>query len=300
MRVVLFVSCLQLSWGFMDWMTSGSSPPPDGGGGSVDMSATFAKLPTCKECVGAGYGWCPNRRKCGGFANKECGSGERYVVEGYAPERKARISATKKRSGAGGAKKSGGAGGSGVDMRATFAKLRTCSTCVAAGYGWCPLKRMCGGFANKECGVGERYVAEGMSRAEADAEAESVEAPKVEVPAASPSPPATILHASDVGASTVALKAELSADASTADGSDDGEKDAGRTGAAAAAVGVSPTGAQQAAVVEKGTDAVSARQVLLSSPGDSADRRELYALSYEQLIERVLALRAEVESLRQK
>ena len=45
-----------------------SSPPPDG----IDMSATFAKLHTCKACVDAGYGWCPNRRKCGGFATEGC------------------------------------------------------------------------------------------------------------------------------------------------------------------------------------------------------------------------------------
>ena len=65
------------------WLWGGDddpSPPPEGGG--MDMSATFAKLRTCKACVAAGYGWCPNRRKCGGFATEGCGEGERYVAEG--------------------------------------------------------------------------------------------------------------------------------------------------------------------------------------------------------------------------
>lgn len=35
----------------------------------------------------------------------------------------------------------------GYDMSATFKALKTCSECTAAGYGWCPLRRMCGGFA---------------------------------------------------------------------------------------------------------------------------------------------------------
>ena len=26
-----------------------------------------------------------------------------------------------------------------------------CKACVAAGYGWCPIKLMCGGFANRNC-----------------------------------------------------------------------------------------------------------------------------------------------------
>merc|ERR1719301_69462 len=46
----------------------------------------------------------------------------------------------------------------GVDMSSTFAKLRTCTDCTAAGYGWCTIKRRCGGFANKECGIGEQYI----------------------------------------------------------------------------------------------------------------------------------------------
>ena len=30
-----------------------------------------------------------------------------------------------------------GGGGGGFDMSATFAKLRTCTVCISAGYGWC-------------------------------------------------------------------------------------------------------------------------------------------------------------------
>lgn len=37
-----------------------------------DMSAYFASIESCKECLDAGYGWCPIRRRCGGFANKKC------------------------------------------------------------------------------------------------------------------------------------------------------------------------------------------------------------------------------------
>ena len=29
--------------------------------------------------------------------------------------------------------------------------LRSCSACLAAGYGWCPMRQVCGGFANKVC-----------------------------------------------------------------------------------------------------------------------------------------------------
>ena len=57
------------------------SPPPRSGG--TDMRSTFAKLTSCTACTGAGYGWCPLQRKCGGFANKECGIGPNYVAEGY-------------------------------------------------------------------------------------------------------------------------------------------------------------------------------------------------------------------------
>ena len=58
----------------MSWLFPDASPPaaPPAGGG-FDMSSTYAKLRTCGACIGAGYGWCPNRRKCGGFANRECG-----------------------------------------------------------------------------------------------------------------------------------------------------------------------------------------------------------------------------------
>jgi len=30
----------------------------------------------CKACVGAGHGWCPKQRICGGFVNKECSGAE--------------------------------------------------------------------------------------------------------------------------------------------------------------------------------------------------------------------------------
>ena len=64
--------------------------------------------------------------------------------------------------GGGGGGVGGGSGSGGMDMRATFAKFRTCGSCVGAGYGWCTIQRKCGGFANRECGEGERYVSQGM------------------------------------------------------------------------------------------------------------------------------------------
>ena len=47
----------------------------------------FDKFENCQECTGAGFGWCPKARKCGGFANRECGEGERYVSEGMPASR---------------------------------------------------------------------------------------------------------------------------------------------------------------------------------------------------------------------
>merc|ERR1711871_33736 len=32
-----------------------------------------------------------------------------------------------------------------------FKQYKNCKSCLAAGYGWCPIRRMCGGFANREC-----------------------------------------------------------------------------------------------------------------------------------------------------
>ena len=43
--------------------------------------------------------------------------------------------------------------GGGTDMSKMFKGLtkKGCKACVAAGYGWCPIKLMCGGFANRKC-----------------------------------------------------------------------------------------------------------------------------------------------------
>ena len=139
------------------------APPPVSEGG-MDMSATFAKLRTCEACVAAGYGWCPNRRKCGGFATEGCGEGERYVAEGEPYAAPSSTSGGDGGGGSGGGRRGGKAGGSegGTDMRATFARYSTCAACAGAGYGWCTIQRKCGGFANRECGEGERYVSEGL------------------------------------------------------------------------------------------------------------------------------------------
>jgi protein disulfide-isomerase-like protein len=35
--------------------------------------------------------------------------------------------------------------------RIDFKQYKSCQPCLDAGYGWCPIRRMCGGFANKKC-----------------------------------------------------------------------------------------------------------------------------------------------------
>jgi protein disulfide-isomerase A1 len=47
-----------------------ASSPGEGGG--TDMSNKFSKYKTCQDCTADGWGWCPIRRMCGGFANKKC------------------------------------------------------------------------------------------------------------------------------------------------------------------------------------------------------------------------------------
>ena len=32
-----------------------------------------------------------------------------------------------------------------------FKQYKSCQPCLDAGYGWCPIRRVCGGFANKKC-----------------------------------------------------------------------------------------------------------------------------------------------------
>lgn len=199
MRLSLFHLALFLggAHGVMEWLF------PDGGGGGreppgggMDMSATFKRYTTCSSCVAAGHGWCPLQRKCGGFANKECGGG-----------------------GGGRASRSPGSGSdgatgndgpsSGQDMRALFATFRSCTACVAAGYGWCPMQRKCGGFASKTCDTDERYWAADVPssqrrpprnglwkpRSAREEEVEEDGPTLTAVPAATPPPPATVLHA---------------------------------------------------------------------------------------------------------
>jgi len=190
---------------------------------SVDMSATFAKLKTCKQCTQAGYGWCSIKRRCGGFANKECGVGPNYVAEDYLQmARTAKKPADQPPPTAFPSQR-------GTDMRATFAKLRDCGTCVAAGYGWCPMQRKCGGFANKECGLGPNYVAAGTppsttsssqlprnglweSKEQRAAASVADAPPAAEVPQASPPPPAGLLYAGPVERTTTELQTAAAVD----------------------------------------------------------------------------------------
>eukprot|EP00298_Acanthocystis_sp_HF-20_P009456 c18312_g1_i1.p1 GENE.c18312_g1_i1~~c18312_g1_i1.p1 ORF type:complete len:305 (-),score=150.21 c18312_g1_i1:44-937(-) len=48
----------------------------------------FGKYKDCWSCTGDGWGWCPIARKCGGFANRQCGEkgDERYYREDAAPK----------------------------------------------------------------------------------------------------------------------------------------------------------------------------------------------------------------------
>ena len=152
---------LLLPFSVAAWWPAKKEPPapPPASEGGMDMSSTFAKLRTCQSCVAAGYGWCPNRRKCGGFATEGCGEGENYVAVGE-PYAAPSSTGGGGRRGRGGGSEGGGSEG-GTDMRATFARYSTCNACTGAGYGWCTIQRKCGGFANRECGEGERYVSEG-------------------------------------------------------------------------------------------------------------------------------------------
>jgi len=123
----------------------------------------FGTYTDCNSCIGAGYGWCPIRRKCGGFANKVCGSGESYVAS-PAAEYTDCLSCVQ--------------GGFGWDPHRQlcgnfrnkdcssenpdFTRFRTCELCVQDGWGWCPVLQKCGGFANKNCAA----VAPKLSEAE--------------------------------------------------------------------------------------------------------------------------------------
>uniref|UniRef100_A0A7S4FNS0 protein disulfide-isomerase n=1 Tax=Eutreptiella gymnastica TaxID=73025 RepID=A0A7S4FNS0_9EUGL len=58
----------------------------------------------------------------------------------------------------------------------------TCVECIEAGFGWCPIARKCGGFANRDCPDDDRayaedhpYILEKQAQAEAEAEESPVE-----------------------------------------------------------------------------------------------------------------------------
>ena len=218
-----------------------------------DMSKFFATFKDCGTCVESGYGWCPVRRKCGGFANKECGLGEAYVAEG-APRKAAPQRARKPSSG-------GTRQPAGNDMSAIFAKFRDCSSCVSAGYGWCTIQRKCGGFANKECGIGPRYVSaepaprNGLWEPKHKRKA-AEEAATADVPAAPPSPPASLLYAGPASPPPAANVASVSVE----------------TMGATVSVGSEGNG----------------------TGGVRAGADELRSLSHESLVQRVLELQAAV------
>jgi hypothetical protein len=229
--------------------------------GGVDMSATFKALKTCSDCTAAGYGWCPLRRMCGGFANKECGIGPNYVADSASS--KASSSAPKPKPKQAN-KRAKPAGGATNDMSAVFARLRDCGSCVEAGYGWCPNLRKCGGFANKQCGIGERYVSasppprNGLWESKKAKAAEA--APTADVPAAPSPPPATLLYAGPASPPPPSK----------------------------AAVEVSPSGAT--------TMATASAAHLAANATTPLDESELRSMSHEQLVKRVMELQSSVQS----
>jgi len=250
-------------------------------GGGYDMSATFKALKTCSECTAAGYGWCPLRRMCGGFANKECGIGPNYVADSATtkpgkaspPSPKPKAKAKAKR-----AAPRTESGASGNDMSSVFAKLRDCASCTAAGYGWCPNLRKCGGFANKQCGIGERYVSadppprNGLWESKkAKATAIKVEAPPTaDVPAAPAPPPATLLYAGPASPPPPSAKKQSER----------------------AAVEVGASGATTVASASASHGAANH-----SSSSGLLEEHELRQLPHDMLVKRVLDLQSMLESL---
>ena len=245
----------------------------------MDMSAEFAKLKTCQLCTKAGYGWCSIKRKCGGFANKECGIGERYVTHDFMKPKKSLSPPPPPTSEYFTSRPAPSPPRReqpprGTDMRAMFAKLRDCTSCVGAGYGWCPMQRKCGGFANQQCGVGPNYVAADAAPSLTGGRGGSGSAPKRNglwesksknptdappasvVPQASPPPPASLIYAGPVA----------------------------------------PPATQQVAVTAEGTlfAAATAASSNASTPLDPTD---LMALPQQQLVDKVIELQAAVAAL---
>jgi len=264
--------------GFLDSLIEDPfATPPEPASRGHDMSATFAKLKTCSACIGAGYGWCPLRRRCGGFANKECGVGEAYVAEGYnGPDSKPRRAANKRPNPPPSAKSN--------DMSSVFARLRTCDECIGAGYGWCPMQRKCGGFANKQCGIGPNYISsapaernglwESKSRR---GKADAAEAPPVvDVPTASPPAPTGMLYAGPVQSPTPAPDSR------------------------SAGVRVAPSGEASAVedVAELDVSLVTAAAQLSNTTTTPMVEDELMRLPRATLVAKILELHQEVASLR--
>ena len=215
-------------------------------------------MKTCSACTKAGYGWCPIKRRCGGFANKECGVGPNYVADSYKPTKKSSPSPPPSMPVPSGT----------TDMRAVFAKLRDCSSCVGAGYGWCPMQRKCGGFANRECGLGPNYVAAGSepkaarnglweSKGDTKKVKEVNAPPTAEVPKASPPPPATLLHA-----------------------------------------GPAPPRNADTMAVEVGAKEASTTTVSAAAQLSNATEAELMELPREDLVSKILALQSEIVAMK--
>jgi len=282
----------------MSWLYPAPAPPAPPTGGGFDMSATFARFHSCKSCITAGYGWCPVRRKCGGFANTNCGEGDQYFVPGSEPKQQPEKQQKKRKSQA---QRSSSHSQppppqQGSDMSSFFATLRSCDACVAAGYGWCPMQRKCGGFANHQCGVGERYhaagaaVRNGIWKSKAEREEQEEPAASFVVPDAAPPPPATVLHAADIRPFSPAA-GKMSSDVGENHRSDSDSKRPDESATtevpSSAFVTVSPAGAQRANKTHK-----SVEDLRVSSG-------QLKDLSRTALESMVLELQAELKMWRE-
>ena len=164
---------------------------------AISVCARARSHPTPDAMRARRYGWCPMRRKCGGFAAKECGDDERYYAEGLRPPKKGQRSKQPPQP----QPEPQPAAGGGTDMRAVFAKLTKQGRGIGAGMAGG--QNICGGFANRECGGGGGGGGGGAARAPRNglwgARAPSVrrrravgEVVAVDAPAASPQPAAVL------------------------------------------------------------------------------------------------------------
>jgi thiol-disulfide isomerase/thioredoxin len=124
--------------------------------GAGSGKSFFAQWTDCESCVSAGHGWCPIKKICGGFANRECNPAA-APVPGYSASTTPEYSDCHSCTAAGlgwdpHRKKCGNFRNKDCSAESPdFMRYKSCEQCVSDGWGWCPILRKCGGFANKKC-----------------------------------------------------------------------------------------------------------------------------------------------------